>query len=69
MIRSCLLPPHLLVVRDTRIACFHGHVERCPVVVISLYYLGQPHQLQVARIKRLPYRYCWDGTPRRSRRH
>lgn len=41
MVRTALLPS-LPVVRVTHIACFHGHVECCPVVKIPLYYLGQP---------------------------
>lgn len=55
MVRSALLPSQLPVVRVTCIACFHGHVECCPVEEIPLYYLGQPRRLQVARVRCLPY--------------
>lgn len=55
MVRSSLLAPSLPVLRTTRIACLHGHTEACPVVRIQLYYLGQQREVEVARVKRLPY--------------
>lgn len=55
MVRSTLLPPHLPVVCTSRIACFHGHTEDCPVVQVHLYYMGQPGTVEMARVRLLPY--------------
>lgn len=53
-----LVPPATqtpAMIQETHIACFHSHVELCPVVEITLYYARQPRRIQVARVKCLPY--------------
>lgn len=54
MIHSCLLPTHLPIVKEARIACFHRHIEICPVVKIALY-LGHHQEVQLACVEWLPY--------------
>lgn len=51
MVRSALLP-QLPVLRVASVACFHGHVEHCPVVTVPLYYQGRRHEVAVARVDR-----------------
>lgn len=54
MVRSALLPP-LPVLHVTSVACFHGHVEHCPVVMVPLHYRGERHKVAVAQGQCLPY--------------
>lgn len=55
MMQSHLLPMNLPVVISTWIACLHNHTRLCPIAEISLYYLGNPRKVQVARVHQLPY--------------
>lgn len=58
--------PKLWVIR---IACFHGHEKRCPIVRVQLQYHGQLHWLEVASVLSLSYpvllgpslRNCYEG--------
>lgn len=54
MLRSSLLL-QLPVLQVASVACFHRYVEQCPVVTVPLHYLGQRHEVAVAKVQRLPY--------------
>ncbi|KAL8172730.1 UNVERIFIED_CONTAM: hypothetical protein K2H54_014765 [Gekko kuhli] len=45
----------LSILCTTTIACYHGHIKHSPVVMVPLRYLGQVHDVLVAKVENLPY--------------
>ena len=55
MVLEGLVPKTLPVQRTAAIACFHGHVSKCPVVDAQMEWGGKSLRISLAKVKSLPY--------------